>query len=172
MWLTIGLLVPILTYCLQRRPQSASTRRKRKELIQFWAAVGLNLSAGMDFWAAVEESGAERGSVADSIRSVSHAVVQERDPVEAMSRFCQNIPGPEGELIVTMLEHGHHHGVVASDVLAQAQDLEDRFAFEQELKRRQDPLWLTVIPAMLLLNVVVLFATPLAVSMVHSWRGI
>jgi len=110
--------------------------------------------------------------VADPFRELSRGVARDREPVQAMAKFCQQIPGPESELIATMVDHGYRHGIVVDDVISQAHDLEDRFAFEQELKRRQDPLWLTVVPALMLLNVLVLLGVPMAVSIFRNWHGL
>jgi len=170
-WLMVGVAAPVVGWQL-RRQKHADVRTKREALTRLWALVGLYLSAGLGFWSALEEGVDQSGLVADSVRDLSQGVVQDRDPVAAMEKFCRQIPGPESELIATMVEHGYRHGIVVADVLSQAQDLEERLAFEKELRRRQDPLWLTVIPAMMLLNILVLLGAPMAVAIFRNWHGI
>lgn len=171
LWLSISLLVPGLGLG-RRQPRPGNLRTRRRQLIELWAMVGLYLTAGMDLWSAVEEAVAIGPLVGSEIREFSHRIAVERDPVEAIAEFCARIPGPESEVVATMIHHGYHHGIATSDVIAQAGEMEDHLAFESELQRRQDPLWLTIIPAVMLLNVLAVFAMPMAVTMLHSWHGI
>jgi Flp pilus assembly protein TadB len=155
----------------QNLKTSEKSRSQREEMARFWAILGLYLSAGLPFWPALEEALVSTPAIAEPIRGLGRAVAQEKDPTDAMAVFCGSIPGPESEMVATMVEHGFRHGISAGDVMMQAQELEDRLAFEQEIRRRQDPLWLTVLPAVMLLNLVMLFGVPMGVMMARSWHG-
>lgn len=171
LWFLLGVAVPMLR--LGRWTPSTRTRHQlRRDLIGYWSIVGLYLTAGLSFWMALEESTEAYPRLIEFIRQLNRGVVTERDPTETIAAFCQAIPGPESEVVASMIAHGYRHGIDVSDVVSQAKDLEERYTFEGELRRRQDPLWMTIVPAVMLLNVMVVLGVPMAVSLIRTWPGL
>jgi hypothetical protein len=171
LWLGLGCAIPLIGL-ERRRPNRHLLDKQRQGLVQLWFLVGLYLSAGMGLWAALEEAAEAVPMVKSVVRQLGVLVASVRDPAVVVTKFSASIPGPEAELLATMVDHGYRHGILSADVIRQAEDLENRLAFERELRRRQDPLWLSIVPAILLLNVLVILGLPMAISMLHAWHGI
>lgn len=144
--------------------------RKRSALAQFWRRVAIYLSAGATFWQAVDGALYSVPEISKAVRELASGIDQGFRPYDGVRFFQKAHPGPEGELVATMMVHGYRHGLSASKVIAQATELEERLAFERDLRRRNSPLWLTLLPALLLIGVIGLFAVPMAILFGRSWH--
>lgn len=149
-----------------------ATRLVRAELIRFWQGVLLYLTAGVTFWQAVDGASRDVPAIRARVHVLAEAVAAERNPATTIAGFIHQADGPEAEVIATMLWHGYHHGVRLTDVRQQVQNFEEQWAFEQELRQQSAPLWLTILPAILLLNLLGIFGEPLFTALVHSWHRI
>lgn len=143
----------------------------RWAFVRFWSAVSLFLSAGLTLWQAVDGALDEDDTINVGIRGMARQLSAGKDYSEIFEDFVHEFSGPEAELVGTMLIHGYQHGLVASDVLEQSQQLEEQLAFEEEFRRRRDPLWMTVLPALLLLNILLLVIGPMGSLIGQSFQG-
>lgn len=144
-------------------------RAYRQAFVRYWQTVGMCLSAGLTFWQAVDFSARNEPLIADRVLGLAHDLVYPREGYNAIMQFRQRFPGPEAEVISNMMAHGYRHGLNSQDALEQAEEMEDRLALEEELKRHRDPLWMSILPAVLLLNVLMLFVASMAGLLNHSW---
>ncbi len=170
-WVVAG--VATLAWGLTRSRRSSSILREhRSRLTEFWASVALYLNAGLGFWPALEEAAGATPGLAGSIRRLGRVIAEQPDPQAEMEHFCRTFPGPESEIIATMMEQGYRHGITAGEVVAQAQEMQAQLTFEKELRRRRDPIWLAIIPGVLLVNMLLILAVPMAIVMVREWNGV
>jgi len=152
---------------LGTRPSSSevSSHMSRQALARFWQQVAVLLSAGLTFWQAVEVSAHAEPYLTDTIAAMADQIV--RQPIGNLENTV--IPGEDGDLTLQLLQHGYVHGVTDGQIESHVRHIESRLAYEDEARRRRDPLWMTVLPALLLLNVLWIFITPM-ISMAHqSW---
>ncbi|MCY0864668.1 MAG: hypothetical protein OWQ57_06945 [Sulfobacillus sp.] len=150
-----------------RRPTVPSQNIRRRGLIRFWQKVGVFLSAGMTLWRAIE-SAAVRDPVGFAIQAYAAEVLGLRSP-ETSDPIADLKDLPELPAILGTIRHGFRHGVDHHLITQQAKDWDARLQFEAQFRQRRDPLWLSVIPALLLLNVLWLFLAPLAQSLSAAW---
>lgn len=168
-WIATGILA-VGIWAVSRPPKSKRRlRQRRRALVGFWRALSLYLTAGLTFWQAVDGALDQEPSVAADVRRLAWDLAHVRRDEQTLERFRRLNPGPEGEMISTLMLHGYRHGLTAEEALRQAGELEERLAFEEELARRSDPLWLTLLPAVLLLGVLALTAAPLFSLLVRNW---
>ncbi len=148
-------------------------RQKRWRLVRFWRTLSFFLTAGMTFWQAMDQAIAAVPEVSGSMRAMASALARSRTEQTAMlARFRDQYPGPEGELISTMVVHGYRHGIRPEDAMKQAWDMEEQLSLEEALRRQSNPILLTVLPAVLLLNVLLVFVAPMGLLALKSWTGI
>lgn len=152
-------------------PNPAKLRRNRWLLVRFWRVVSFFLTAGMTFWQAIDQAILAVPELDGSMRSLTHALVRSRTEQPAMEAFRSQYPGPEGDLIATMVVHGYRHGITPEDAMKQAWDMEEHLSLEDALRKQSDPILLTILPALLLLNVLGVFIAPMGLLAVHSWSG-
>lgn len=166
-------LGPLIFYAISNRKHSnREIRRQREDVVRWWRALSIYLSAGLTFWQSTEEALQQVPSLTDDVRTLARTLSQRGSSQEALAAFCDRHPGPEASIVAGMMVHGYRHGVEASLVAQQAEQMEDRLGFEQELERRRDPIWMTVLPAFLLINVIAILLVPMMSMMVRSWKGL
>ncbi|PSR21274.1 MAG: hypothetical protein C7B45_11675 [Sulfobacillus acidophilus] len=159
-----GLSVLMYFMASQGREQT-DPRQLRAALGRFWQEVAVLLSAGLTFWQAVEVSAQAEplltsaiAKTANQLTRRSHAALDTTD-----------LPGDDGQLSVLLLQHGYLHGVSSEQIQAHVRHVEERLAYEEEARKRRDPLWLTTLPALLLLNVLWVFVAPMIELVGRSW---
>ncbi|NMP24891.1 hypothetical protein [Sulfobacillus harzensis] len=150
---------------LQSRDATRADPGLRESLIRFWQEVGVLLSAGLGFLPAVETAAGAEPVLAPLIAQAARKIAE--SPHAAPSN--PGLPGLDGEVTLLMLQHGYLHGMNAGQVQAEVQHMEARLAYEREARKRRDPLWMTVLPALLLLNVLWIFVAPMLAMASHSW---
>lgn len=168
-WIATGILAVGIVAGSRPPGSKRRLRQRRLALVGFWRALALYLTAGLTFWQAVDGALGQEPSVAADVRRLAWDLAYVRRDQETLERFRRANPGPEGELISTLMVHGYRHGLTPEEALRQAGELEERLAFEEEMARRSDPLWLTLLPAVLLLGVLALAAAPLFALLVRNW---
>ena len=137
----------------------------RQALFRFWQQVAVLLSAGLTFWHAVEVSARSEPSIASRIEAMAERVQQQPQ----LLPDATGLPVPEGQATALLLQHGYLHGIAVEQVEEEARSMKARLEFEEESRRRRDPLWMTVLPALLLLNVLWIFVAPMGAMASHSW---
>ncbi len=170
----VGIVVgPLLSYVISsQRLSNREIRRHREDIVRWWRALSIYLSAGLTFWQSTEEALQQVPSLSEDVRILATTLSQKGSSREALAAFSDRHPGPEASIVAGMMVHGYRHGVEASLVAQQAEQMEDRLGFEQELERRRDPIWMTVLPALLLLNVIAILLVPMMSLMMRSWKGL
>lgn len=164
---------PILVYLLKNRQHSPrEIRRRREEIVRWWRALSVYLSSGLTFWQSTEEALQQVPSLTDDVRTLATTLSHKGATQHAVQDFCARHPGPEALIVSGMMVHGYRHGVQALVVAQQAEQMEDRLGFERELAKRRDPIWMTILPALLLLNVIAILFVPMMSMMLKSWKGI
>ncbi len=156
----------------QKRPSARKIRQNREQIVRWWRAVSVFLSAGLTFWQAVEEGLQQVPELADEVRDMAMALAMTGREKESLNEFCRNHPGPEAEIVGGMMAHGFRHGLDPYSVTQQVEQMEERLAFERELKKQGDPLWMTILPAILLMNVIAVLFVPMMVLMMQNWKGL
>ncbi|OLZ09930.1 hypothetical protein [Sulfobacillus thermosulfidooxidans] len=144
-------------------------RQKRWSLVRFWRTTAFFLTAGMTFWQAVDQAVLAVPEVALDIGYLAKLIGAQRADASALLTFRTQYPGPEGDLVATMMAYGYQNGLQAEDAISQAWDMEEQLALEEALKKQSDPLWLTLLPALLLLNVLMMFVGPMIVMAIKNW---
>lgn len=144
-------------------------RKRRWNTVRFWRTMSFFLSAGMTFWQAVDQAVKAVPEVGEDIEGLAKIVGTHRSDSPAFASFRAQYPGPEGDLVATMMLYGYQNGLEADDAITQAWDMEEQLALEDALKKQSDPLLLTVLPALLLLNVLVMFVAPMALMAMKNW---
>ncbi len=166
-------LGPLLMYALNSRHHSArEIRRQREEIVRWWRATSVYLSAGLTFWQSAEEALQQVPSLTDDVRRLATTLSHRGSSQEAIEAFCARHRGPEAIIVGGMMVHGYYHGIQAFLVSQQAEQMENRLGFERELEKRRDPIWMTILPAVLLLNVIAMLFVPMMSMMVKSWKGL
>lgn len=132
---------------------------------RFWQETGILLSAGLTFWQAVEIAAQSEPLVSPALSQAAHGIAAGR-PNPAL---LEDLLGEEGQVAALLLEHGYRHGITQDQVLAHARHLRGRLVYEAETKRRRNPIWLTVLPAILLVNVLWIFVAPMLALAGHGW---
>ena len=151
------------------RPLSRKMVRKRRwELVKFWRTAAFFLSAGMTFWQAVDQAVLAVPEVATDIETLAKVIGSQHSDSSVFSQFRAKYPGPESELVTTMMVYGYQNGLQAEDAITQAWDMEEQLALEDALRKQSDPLLLTILPALLLLNVLVVFIAPMGLMAMRN----
>ncbi len=162
----VALLSGLMMFVYQGKPGTkTSSRDLRAALARFWQQVAVLLTAGLTFWQAVEVSVASEPLIRPTIsRAADSLARRSRAPLD-----LGGLPPEDGPLTLLLLQHGYLHGVGADQIASHVRHLQERLAYEDEAKKRRDPVWMTVLPAMLLLNVLWVFLAPMVVLAGHSW---
>lgn len=148
-----------------RRPTRRQPRLLAEALTRFWQQVSVLLSAGLTFWQAVETAAVEEPLLSVPIMQGAQAIL-------GRSGFTSDIDmlrGLDGGLSLVLLQHGYQHGLSTEQIRAHVQHLEARLNHEREARRRRDPLWMTILPAVLLVNVLAVFVVPMILMAGHGW---
>lgn len=149
----------------RRRPSSQTLRLL---LVRFWQQVAVLLTAGLTFWQAVEVSADTEPALTALLGQAAGAIAQQpHRPVDN-----PGLPGSDGEVTLMLLQHGYLHGLSAAQVRTEVGHMEARLRYEEEARKRRDPLWMTILPAFLLLNVLWVFVAPMIAMASHSWLHI
>ncbi len=164
-WILTGTLSAWMAAAALRRRRHPSGRALRESLVRFWQEVGVLLTAGLTFWRAVEIAAESEPLLTGLVQHAASQVAQHPHGRITNPGF----PDDEGEMTLLLLQHGYLHGAAPAQIQAEVRHMEARLAFEEEAKRRRDPLWMTVLPALLLLNVLWLFVAPMIAMASHSW---
>ncbi len=149
----------------QKRDRKVADPGLREALIRFWQEVSVLLTAGLGFWAAVEHASQAEPTVYPLISQVALHIAGDPHALPANP----GIPGLDGEVTLILMQHGYLHGLTHSQVEVEVRHMEARLAYEREAKKRRDPLWMTVLPAILLLNVLWIFVAPMLSMASRSW---
>ncbi len=164
---------PLLVYALKSRQHSPrEIRRRREEIVRWWRALSVYLSAGLTFWQSTEEALQQVPSLTEDVRTLATTLSHKGSSQDALQNFFDRHPGPEALIVGGMMVHGYRHGVQGLLVSQQAEQMEDRLGFERELEKRRDPIWMTILPALLLLNVIAILFVPMMSMMAKSWKGL
>jgi hypothetical protein len=165
--LYVGLAVVLsLGLAAAMRPRRRFTKRAALEASwRFWQETGILLSAGLTFWQAVETAAASEPLVAPALSKAANGIAAGRPDTAMLEEMLED----EGQVAALLLEHGYRNGITNEQVLAHARHLRRRLIYEAEAKRRRDPLWLTVLPAILLVNVLWIFVAPMLALAGHGW---
>ena len=164
---------PLVWFLKRYAHRSASSvRRKRESMVAFWRAVAVYLSAGLTFWQAIEAGWQQVPEIASDVSQMAMGLAYAGDDAHLVNHFIGQYPGPEAEIVAGMMVHGYRHGLDPARVTAQVEQMEDRLAFETELKKRGDPIWMTILPGILLLNVVMILFVPMLALMIRHWQAI
>ncbi len=148
-----------------RRPPAADPRLLPEALTRFWQQVSVLLSAGLTFWQAVETAAAEEPLLAAPIMQGAQVMLNRSGTMPEIDA----LRGADGTLSLTLLQHGYLHGLSAEQIRAHVKHLEERLNYEREARRRRDPLWMTILPAVLLVNVLAVFVVPMILMAGHGW---
>jgi hypothetical protein len=150
---------------ISERSQTTALKDIRPALVRFWHKVEVMVSAGLTFWQAVEYAATSEPLIAASVRRVAEQIAtRSRGSVAPDPSW-----GEDGDITVLMLQHGYLHGVEAGQIRTQVRYLEGAMRVEAENRRKRMPIWMSVLPAMLLLNVLWLFLAPMGAMAAHSW---
>lgn len=160
-------LVAILVRWQESRP-APSQVDGRDLLIKFWRLVSVYLSAGLSPWQAIDAAALSESSLVGPIGELAESI-QQRAYDGGLRQFAVAFPGPEAPMIGAMIQHGYKHGLRAEDVMWQADAMTQRRQSDEAVVRRRDPIWLTWLPAILLLNVVWIFMAPMATMLKSTW---
>lgn len=161
----VAMLSGLLYWMAAYQPASASPGQMRAALGRFWQQVAVLLSAGLTFWQAVEVSVESEPILIGPISHAAHRITRR----SRVTPDAVDFPGDDGQLTVLLLQQGYLHGASAQQIHAHVRHLEERLAYEEETKKRRDPLWLTILPALLLLNVLWVFVAPMIELVGRSW---
>lgn len=149
----------------QKRERKGPGPMVREALIRFWQEVSVLLTAGLGFWAAVEHASQAEPAVSPLISQVALRITENPHALPPNP----GIPGLDGEVTLMLMQHGYLHGLTHAQVEVEVRHMEARLAYEREAKKRRDPLWMTVLPAVLLLNVLWIFVAPMLSMASRSW---
>ncbi len=158
--LSVTILVGVMG--LWNRPLSRKQiRKKRWSIVKFWRTMAFFLSAGMTFWQAMDQAVVAVPEIGVDIETLAKVIGTNHSDSGAFTRFRTQYPGPESDLVTTMMIYGYQNGLQAEDAITQAWDMEEQLTLEDALKKQSDPLLLTILPALLLLNVLIMFIAPM-----------
>lgn len=164
--LMVILLSGWLSWIYRAKPSAeVSPVQMRQAQARFWREVGVLLTAGTTFMQAVEVAAEVEPLMGGPIREMVQTWA--KYPLGAIQ--WPDWPGEEGEMTRLLLEHGYRHGLTSQQISSHARHLETGIMAEEDAKRQKLPIWLTILPALLLLNVLWLFLVPLFVIGTHSW---
>lgn len=164
-WIGCGLMSVVLYIMGRSEGVDVSEREIRAALARFWQETAVLLSAGLTFWQAVEAALGFEPLLAEPLSEAVESLMHRSNTVpKSLQRL-----GVDGPLTGLLLQHGYRHGITPEHIKSHAQHLEDRLVYEAERKKRRDPIWLTILPALLLLNVLWLFLAPMVALAGHSW---
>lgn len=160
-----AVLTAILMLTRRERTEGKISVAQRWALVRFWQEVRVFTSAGLTFWQAVEISADSEPLILNSITAMAKTIAQQP------SVTVKNLywPGEDGDLTLLLLQHGYLHGITEQQIRAQVKHLEGRLRIEDEVRRRRDPLWMTILPAFLLVNVLWIFIVPMISMADQSW---
>lgn len=160
-----GMLTALMMWNSRQIAPSGPTVTTRRALARFWQEVQVLVSSGLTFWQAVEIAAGAEPEISDVIRSMAEHIA--RKP----SRRAKNVfwPGEDGDLTLLLMQHGYVHGITEEQIRSEVHHIDSRLTIEEELRKRRDPLWMTTLPAILLVNVLWVFVVPM-IQMAHqSW---
>lgn len=140
-------------------------RALQEAIMRFWRQTGVLLTAGLTFWQAVEVSADSEPLLTGPIAQAAQRMTRRGENLAELGRQL----GRDGPISLLLLQHGYQHGISVDQIMSQVRHIEARLEFEDEAKKRRDPLWMTVLPAVLLLNVLWLFLAPMVALAGHSW---
>ncbi|CAB1129207.1 membrane protein of unknown function [Candidatus Hydrogenisulfobacillus filiaventi] len=143
----------------RRQRQVAAARRRAAAVLL--EAIALYLAAGSGFWPAVEGAVAMAGD--PGLREVARAVL------------AGEVPAPlpaEWEELVTWLGRGHQGGMAAAEAERQLEAWSAREEAVQARAAARAPLWLALLSALQLLNVLVLLAYPMVILAGRGLAGL
>ncbi len=161
----VAALSIVMYFTASQNSPKVDPRKMRLALGRFWQEVAVLLSAGLTFWQAVEVSAQAEPLLTNAIAKAANRIAQRAHVLPETT----DLPGDDGQLSVLLLQHGYLHGVSAAQIHSHVRHLEERLAYEEEARKRRDPLWLTILPALLLLNVLWVFVAPMIDLAARSW---
>lgn len=167
-WSAVAILSGALYFMARPQQREASERDIRMALARFWQQTAVLISAGLTFWQAVEVSLQAEPLLQVPISQAAQSLTRRarKDPEPTLDL------GQDGQLTLLLLQHGYLHGITTNQIQSHVHHLEARLLYEAESKKRRDPIWMTILPAVLLLNVLWLFLAPMVVLAGHSWLKI
>lgn len=148
-----------------RRHIRQEPRLLSEALTRFWQQISVLLSAGLTFWQAVETAAVEEPLLAAPIMQSAQTMLSR----PGFRSDTDVLRGLDGGLSLVLLQHGYLHGLSAEQIRAHVRHLEARLNHEREARRRGDPLWMTILPAVLLVNVLAVFVVPMILMAGHGW---
>ncbi|MBX5467748.1 MAG: hypothetical protein K6U14_09710 [Firmicutes bacterium] len=142
------------------------------DLIRFWHLIALELSAGLTLWQAVEGAWLAVPTVRRELEEALWAIMAGEEWPQVRGRLSATWRSVEAEVVLATLWHAHRHGVTPETVGAQADEFSRAGGWEIAVRGERMPLFLTMVPAVLLFNLVAVAAAPLVLGMVQAWRRI
>lgn len=166
---TLGSFLSVALY-LSQRPQASKPHKEAVQvaLAHFWQTTAVLLSAGLTFLQAVEVALHQERLVQAPITEAIHQLTHKSSQVPVLDGEW----GVDGMVTAVLLQHGYVHGIAPGQIDSHVRYLQDQVLYRQEAKKRRDPLWMTVLPAVLLVNVLALFVTPMIELVGRSWLKI
>ena len=163
-WIVIALFSGLFFYMSHDSGVGTSAIERQAALVRFWQETAVLLTAGLTFWQSVE--------TAAQAEPLLTAVISEA--AQHITRRSHTLPEPgilgeDAELTWLLLQHGYLHGVSSEQIQSHVRHLQARLTYQEEAKKRHGPLWMTVLPAVLLLNVLWIFIAPMAALAGHGW---
>lgn len=163
------LVAAALSMILKVRDSQGAASVPKSQIVEagwrFWQETGILLTAGLTFWQAVETAAQAEPLLTAAVSQAAQGIAIGKPNDGAL----HEVMAEDGPVAALLLAHGYRHGITASQVLAHSQHLRRRLLYERELKKRRDPLWLTVLPAVLLVNVLWVFVAPMLALAGHGW---
>lgn len=150
-------------------PLKADRTLERWEICRFWQQVALLASAGLTVLASVEEA-APLTPLGQDIKQLIGSFAH--SPNDGLDTFLEHHRSPEAQYLAHLLVSAWHHGLDVEVAHEQALGMIERLGQEARLKEANRSLWASLLPALLLFNVLVLFLVPLTINLTSSWGSL
>ncbi len=163
-WLLAALFSAVFL-AMNRKPRGGvSDLERQSALVRFWQETAVLLTAGLTFWQAVEIAAEAEPWLKSTISEAAQRISRRSHAMPELGPL-----GPDAPLTWLLLRHGYLHGISSAQIQAHVRHLQTRLTYQEEAKKRHGPLWMTVLPAVLLLNVLWIFIAPMAALAGHGW---
>lgn len=141
----------------------------RERCCTFWQSVALLTTAGLPVLTAVEDA-LPSGAWGEDVKRLAFALANS-DP-GAMEGFLTVHGTPESREVAYALESAWHHGLDSAQAHRQALAMRERLSQERRMQEASRPLWAAGLPALLLLNLLLMFMVPVVRTLVQGWAGL
>lgn len=135
----------------------------------FWQSVALLTTAGLPVLTAVEDA-LPPGPWGQDVKRLAFGLANSQK--DAMQSFLSTYTMPEAREIAYALEAAWHHGLDSVQAHRQALAMQERLSQERRMQQAHQPLWAAGLPALLLLNLLLVFLVPVIHTLVQGWAGL